>query len=214
MLTLVIGDQNLSSWSLRPWLVLRHFDLQFRTIKLPLNTPEFKARIALYSPAQRVPVLIDGDLHVWDSLAIAEYLNEKLDGRAWPADPAQRAHARAISAEMHSGFATLREHWSMRAVGKSAGVALPPAGLADRARIETIWRECRERHAARGPWLFGDYSIADAMYAPVVLRFQHYGATLTGAADEYFQHVLRDAHLQAWIQEAAQELEPEAPGAA
>jgi glutathione S-transferase len=207
MLTLVIGNQNLSSWSLRPWLVLRHFDFEFRTVKLMLDTPAFHAEIARYSAARRVPVLIDDELHVWDSLAIAEYLNEKVEGRAWPADPARRAHARSISAEMHSGFPTLREHWSMRAVGTNPGVRLPPAGLADVARVEQIWSECRARHSAQGPWLFGDYSIADAMYAPVVLRFRHYGATPSApAAAAYMEHVLQDRHLRDWIREAEQEV--------
>ena len=117
MFTLVIGNKNLSSWSLRPWLVLKHFVFEFKEIKLPLDTPAFHRDVVQYTPSKRVPVLIDGSLHIWDSLAIAEYLNEKVQGRAWPADPTARAVARAVSAEMHSGFAALRTHWSMKAVG-------------------------------------------------------------------------------------------------
>jgi glutathione S-transferase len=206
MLTLVIGNKNLSSWSLRPWLVLKHFGLEFTEIKLPLDTPEFFRDIGQYSPSKRVPILVDGELRIWDSLAIAEYLNEKVQGRAWPADAATRAHARAVSAEMHSGFATLREHWPMKATG-TATTELPPAGRNDVARIEQLWSECRERHAARGPWLFGDYSIADAMYAPVALRFRHYGAKLSSSgASAYFQQLIQDPHLQSWLEDAAAEV--------
>lgn len=206
MLTLVIGNKNLSSWSLRPWLVLKHFDLAFREIKLPLDTPEFHRDIVKYSAAKRVPILMDGDLRIWDSLAIAEYLNEKVQGRAWPADSGVRAHARAVSAEMHSGFAALRTHWPMNATG-SAQVELPPAGKEDIARIEQLWQECRSQYAARGPWLFGDYSIADAMYAPVALRFRHYRAKLSQPlAVSYFQQLVQDTHVQAWTKDAEAEV--------
>src|SRR4026209_890022 len=176
MLTLVIGNKEHSSWSLRPWLILRHYGVPFSEIKLPLDTPEFFARIVQYSGAQRVPVLIDGDQHIWDSLAIVEYVNEKVGGRAWPADSALRAHARAVSAEMHSGFQALRQTWPMHTTGSNPHIPLPPQGRADVARVQSIWDDCRTKYAARGPWLFGEFSIADAMYAPVVLRFRHYGA--------------------------------------
>jgi glutathione S-transferase len=199
MLTLVIGQKNLSSWSLRPWLVLRRFGLAFQEVNLLLDTPQFEAQIARYSKALRVPVLIDGDLHVWDSLAILEYVNEKVGGKAWPQDTIARAQARAVSAEMHSGFMALRQTWTMRALGKNPNVPLTPEGAADVARVQAIWSECRARHAALGPWLFGEYSIADAMYAPVVLRFHHYGAQLAQAAQAYVQHWLADRDLQAWI---------------
>jgi glutathione S-transferase len=206
MFTLVIGDKNLSSWSLRPWLVLRRYGFEFREIKLALDTPEFKAQISRYSGAHRVPVLIDDEVLVWDSLAIVEYLNEKVGGRAWPADAAARARARSVSAEMHSGFAALRQTWSMRALGTNRDVPLTPAAAQDVARIEEIWTECRKQYGASGPWLFGEYSIADAMYAPVVLRFNHYGATLSATGAAYMRQTLQDPHLQQWIAEAAQEL--------
>lgn len=207
MLTLVIGNKNLSSWSLRPWLVLKHLGLAFDEIKLPLDTPAFHRDIVKYSAARRVPVLVDGALQVWDSLAIAEYVNEKAQGRGWPADAAVRAHARAVSAEMHSGFGALREHWPMKSTGNST-VELPPAGKADVARVQQLWHECRSQYAARGPWLFGEYSIADAMYAPVALRFRHYGAKFSSAvAETYQQQLLQDPHLQAWIAEAKVEVE-------
>jgi len=207
MLTLVIGNKNLSSWSLRPWLILKHYGFEFREIKLPLDTPQFYEQIGRYSAAMRVPVLLDGAAHIWDSLAIAEYLNEKLDGRAWPADPLLRAHARSVSAEMHSGFKALRETWPMHSTGSNPHVPLPPEGRADVARVQAIWADCRTRYGMRGPWLFGDFSIADAMYAPVVLRFRHYGATgLNAHAQAYVQQWLQDEQMRAWISDAEQEV--------
>lgn len=209
MLSLVIGDKNLSSWSLRPWLVLKHYGLEFTEIRLQLDTPQFKAQISRYSGALSVPVLLDGELRIWDSLAIVEYLNEQVAGRAWPADPLLRAHARSISAEMHSGFSALRLAWPMKTVGRNAHVPLPPAGRADVARIKDIWHDCRSRYSALGPWLFGAFSIADAMYAPVVLRFNHYGdgtLALSKPASTYFDHVLQDPHMQSWMRKAEQEV--------
>jgi glutathione S-transferase len=206
MLTLVIGDKNLSSWSLRPWLLLRRFGFEFREVSLALDTPEFKAQISRYSGANRVPVLIDDELHVWDSLAIVEHLNEKVQGRAWPSASAARAQARSVSAEMHSGFAALRQTWSMRALGTNADVPLTPAAASDVARIDELWNECRRQYGAQGPWLFGEYSIADAMYAPVVLRFNHHGATLSATGAAYMRQTLQDPHLQQWIAEAAREI--------
>jgi glutathione S-transferase len=200
MLQLVIGNKNLSSWSLRAWLLLRHLDLPFTEILLRLDTPEFETRIGEYSSARRVPVLIDGEASIWDSLAICEYLNEHVSGRAWPEDRAARAHARSISAEMHSGFAALRQTWSMNATAK-LNVEPTPQTLQDVARIDAIWHECLQRYG--GPWLFGSrFSIADAMYAPVVLRFNTYGPTLSAPARTYLEHVLADHHLEAWIEAA------------
>lgn len=207
MLTLVIGNKNLSSWSLRPWLVLKRCGVPFSEIKLPLDTPEFHARIVEYSWARRVPVLIDGDAHIWDSLAIVEYVNEKVGGRAWPSDPLVRAHARSISAEMHSGFLALRQTWPMHATGSNPHVPLTPEGRNDVARVQAIWDDCRAKYAALGPWLMGEWSIADAMYAPVVLRFRHYGATgLTAHAQAYMQQWLQDEHMREWISDAEKEL--------
>lgn len=206
MFTLVIGDKNLSSWSLRPWLVLRHLGFEFREIKLALDTPGFHDQIVRFSGALRVPVLIDGDLHIWDSLAIVEYLNEKAQGRGWPDDPRRRALARAVSAEMHSGFPALRQLWSMRATGTNPNVPLTADAERDVARVQTIWEDCRGRHSGLGPWLFGQWSIADAMYAPVALRFRHYGARLPPVAQSYFEQLLADPHLQQWLRDAEREV--------
>jgi len=207
MPTLVIGNKHLSSWSLRPWLVLKHFGLPFQEVKLPLDTPAFHRDIVEYSPTRRVPLLIDGDLKIWDSLAIAEYLNEQVQGRAWPADASARALARAVSAEMHSGFAALRTHWPMKAIGHST-VQLPPQGVADVERVQQLWHELRSQYAQRGPWLFGEYSIADAMYAPVALRFRHYGAQFSSPiVAAYQQQLIQDPHMQEWLAEAQVEVD-------
>jgi glutathione S-transferase len=207
MLTLVIGNKDLSSWSLRPWLVLKHYGVAFNEIKLPLDTPEFFAQIVRYSGALRVPVLIDGDAHIWDSLAIVEYVNEKVGGRGWPADPLLRAHARSVSSEMHSGFQALRETWPMHTTGSNPHVPLPPQGRSDVARVQAIWDDCRAKYGARGPWLFGEFSIADAMYAPVVLRFRHYGATgLTPTSQAYMQQWLQAPEMREWFADAEKEV--------
>lgn len=206
MLTLVIGNKNLSSWSLRPWLLLKHLGVAFEEVQLTLDTPQFKPAIARYAAAGRVPVLLDGGLTVWDSLAIIEYVSEKYQDKGWPADRAQRAHARSISAEMHSGFAALREYWPMKAVEQHKGRPLTPAAAHDVKRIEQIWLDCRERYESRGPWLFGEYSSADAMYAPVALRFNTYGPGLSAVAAAYVRQTLDDTHLREWLAAAKQEL--------
>jgi glutathione S-transferase len=215
MLRLVIGDKQLSSWSLRPWMLLRHLGLPFEEIRLPLDTPRFHEEIGRYSPARRVPVLLVAGLRVWDSLAICEYLNEHVEGAAWPDDPEDRALARSISAEMHSGFSALRSQWSLRASDTGIAMPLDEAARADVARIDAIWSDCRARNAVLGPWLLGGrYSIADAMYAPVVLRFNTYGASLSAAAGAYFDHAMSDPHLLEWIAGARRELDEEGRPAA
>ena len=204
-LLLVIGDKQLSSWSLRPWLLLRHLGLEFAELSLPLDTPRFYDEIGRWSPTGRVPVLVDGELRVWDSLAICEYASERAGGRGWPADRTARAIARSVSAEMHSGFTALRNTWPMQAASCDLAVPLTPQARADVERVATIWSDCRDRFG--GPWLFGArYSVADAMFAPVVLRFRTYGADLPAAARTYFDQVLTDAHLQEWIRGAEREL--------
>ena len=207
MLTLVIGDKQLSSWSLRPWILLRHLGLPFDEVSLPLDTARFRQEIGRWSPTGRVPVLLHGELRVWDSIAICEYASELADGAGWPEDRSHRAVARSVSAEMHSGFQALRSAWSMQAT--SRGIDVPPTSevSADVNRIDAIWRDCRTRHGSHGPWLFGDrYTIADAMYAPVALRFTTYGARLSEAAGRYRDHVLADPHLQDWIRGAEHEV--------
>ncbi|MBS0364568.1 MAG: glutathione S-transferase family protein [Proteobacteria bacterium] len=203
-LTLVIGNRNYSSWSLRPWLALRHLGLTFDEVVIPLDTPATRAQMDRYGPSGKVPVLVSGALSVWDSLAICEYAAE-LAGRGWPRAPEARAVARAVSAEMHSGFASLRTQWPMNARARNRRTAMTPALEADIERIDEIWNDCRRRFGDGGPWLFGDYSIADAMYAPVVLRFNTYGARVSQNARWYMAAVLEDAALQQWLQAAQQE---------
>jgi glutathione S-transferase len=197
--TLVIGTKNLSSWSLRAWFALKNLRIAFEELELPLDTPEYYRRIEEYSPTRRVPALIDGALKIWDSLAICEYANELSGGKGWPTDSHERAHARAISAEMHSGFAALRTLWTMRAAAIDLNVPLTDEAASDVARIDAIWKDCRSRYGNRGPWLFGSFSIADAMYVPVVLRFRSYGARVSETARQYMATALADQHLQAWI---------------
>jgi glutathione S-transferase len=199
---LVIGTKNLSSWSLRPWLALKHLGIEFEELELPLDTPEYYERIGRYSPTGRVPVLIDGHIKIWDSLAICEYANELKQGAGYPTDRGARANARSISAEMHSGFGGLRTLWTMKAA--EVNVHVPPNEdvRKDITRIEVIWSDCRARYGSSGPWLFGSYSIADAMFAPVVLRFNTYGAALSPSAREYVTTTLADPHVRAWIDAA------------
>jgi glutathione S-transferase len=201
MLRLVIGTKNYSSWSLRAWILMKHLDLEFEEIRLPLYTSEFTDQIGRYSPAGRVPVLVDGDLHVWDTLAIAEYLAE-LTTRGWPVERTARARARAISAEMHAGFQALREACPFNARARGRRVAESAELRANIERIDTIWRECREQFGRGGPWLFGDYSIADAMYSSVAVRFNTYGAALSPASSAYLATVLSDPPLIEWLKAA------------
>jgi glutathione S-transferase len=203
--TLIIGNKNYSSWSLRPWMLMRHLQLAFDELLIPLVQPDMRSRIAQHSPAGRVPVLKHGNLTLWESLAIGEYLCE-LTGRGWPPDPPARAHARAVSAEMHAGFGALRAQWPMNARATGRRTPMTAQLRADIGRIDALWGDCRQRFGAHGAWLFGDYSLADAMYAPVALRFRTYGATLSAPAQAYLDTVLADPPLQQWIAAAA--LEP------
>ncbi len=211
-LRLVTGDRQLSSWSLRPWILLRNLGLAFEEIRLRLDTPEFESRIGSLSPTRRVPVLIAGSLTVWDSLAICEYASELAHGAGWPEEAAQRAQARAISAEMHSGFQALRTQWPLQSAS-TLDVQLDRHAQADVARVDAIWQSCLA-HGGQGPWLFGRYSIADAMYAPVVLRFNTYGAELSPPSRAYAAAVLADPWIRQWVAEAASEIEPAQPAAA
>jgi glutathione S-transferase len=203
-LTLVIGSKNYSSWSLRPWILLKHLGLEFHERVLAIYTAEFYAELRKITPAGRVPVLLDGDLRIWDSLAICEYLAEKA-GRGWPTDAADRAHARVLSAEMHSGFQTLRSACPFNARARNRNVPQTPELLADVRRIDEMWADCRRRFGRRGQWLFGEYSIADAMYSSVAVRFNTYGAGLSAPSREYMNTVLADPPLIDWLRAAESE---------
>jgi glutathione S-transferase len=206
-LTLIIGNKNYSSWSLRAWLFLKHTGAPFREIRIGLDEPDTKARIAQYSPAGRVPILVDGGLTVWDSLAICEYLSETvLGGKGWPADARQRATARSASAEMHSGFQALRSEMPMNCRARRK-VTPSAAARADIERVISIWDTCRSEHAGAGPWLFGRFSVADAMYAPVVFRFQTYGVSISGSSATYAKTVLAHPAVVEWAAAGHAEIE-------
>jgi glutathione S-transferase len=199
-LTLVIGNKNYSSWSMRPWLALKASGIAFDEIFIPLYTGDAdKQRILSFSHAGKVPILIDGDITVWDSLAIIEYAAERFpEAGLWPEDRASRAHARSISAEMHSGFAALRDECGMNLHRPIGATALSPQASADIARIQRMWAECRERYGKVGPYLFGAFSGADAMYAPVVHRFQTYAIDVSPAVREYMDLMMALPAFQEW----------------
>ncbi len=201
---LVIGNKNYSSWSLRPWLLARQAGIPFEEIRLRLGSAEgFAAEIHRYSPAGRVPVLVDGDITVWDSLAICETLAERFPrARLWPEDPKARAHARSICAEMHAGFANLRSQMPMNVTAMLPGLGWNVAVQRDVDRIAQIWTELRQKHAAEGPFLFGHFTVADAFYAPVVSRFATYGVRLPESAKTYADHILNLPAMQEWIEGA------------
>ncbi|MGA9165484.1 MAG: glutathione S-transferase family protein [Thiobacillus sp.] len=207
-LTLVIGNKNYSSWSLRPWLVLRQAGIPFEEVRIPLYRPESAAALAAWSPSGKVPALHDADIRVWDSLAICEYLAERFpEHHLWPADAAARAVARSVSAEMHAGFDALRQNMVMNIRGRYPDKGRTPECLADIERILAIWTDCRARFGSGGDFLFGRFGIADAMFAPVVLRFQTYGLALAGAARDYADAILALPALQAWVADAEVEAE-------
>jgi glutathione S-transferase len=205
---LVIGNKNYSSWSLRAWLVLRQAEIPFEEETLRFGEPNFAARASRYSPTARVPVLVDGEVTVWDSLAIAEYVSEKFPHkRLWPEDRVARAHARSICAEMHAGFAALRRRMPMNCTASLPLGMLELAVRRDVDRIADIWREARERYAKEGPFLFGRFSIADAFFAPVVWRFVTYATPLPPAARAYLEMMTQLSSMNAWLAGARAENE-------
>jgi glutathione S-transferase len=206
--TLVIGNKNYSSWSLRPWLWMKQCGIGFQERRIALFTDTYKEELKPYFSNGKVPVLLNGDFAVWDTLAILEYLAERHpDAQGWPRDPRVRAAARAMSAEMHSSFAALRGALPMNCRKRFPGFAIGDAVQRDVDRIVALWEHARTRYGADGDWLFGRFTIADAMYAPVVLRLHGYDVPLSGAAKDYVQHVLGNNHIQAWIEAGGRETE-------
>ncbi len=209
-LALVIGNRNYSSWSLRPWIAMKQAGLAFDEVVVSLRRPETKERILRYSPSGRVPCLIDGALTVWDSMAICEYVNEQYaDGSLWPRDVGERARARAVAAEMHSGFAALRTHMSMdiraRYPERGAAALARAEVAADVDRVQSLWTECLT--ASGGPFLFGAFSIADAFFAPVVTRFRTYGVDLSPPLAAYSDAIFALPAMREWAAAAAAEPE-------
>lgn len=197
MLKLVIGDRNYSSWSLRPWLTLKQAGLPFEEVFIRLREPGTRAEIFKYSPTGKVPCLIDGKTTVWDSLAICEYLAE-IAPALWPADREARAEARSVCAEMHAGFGALRQNMPMEIHASRPFQGRTIEVEADIARIATIWESCRARFGKRGPFLFGHFTVADAMYAPVVWRFLTYAVELPPLAQAWVDTMVALPAMQEW----------------
>ena len=206
-LKLIIGNKNYSSWSMRPWLALRANQIAFEEVFIPLYTGEAdKRRILDFTQSGKVPALLDGDVTIWDSLAIIEYAAERFpQTRLWPEDRASRAHARSISAEMHSGFAALRNECGMNLHRPVGAITLSANARADIARIQQIWIECRERHGKSGPFLFGAFGGADAMFAPVVHRFRTYAIEVAPEVRHYMDTMMALPAFQEWTRAALAE---------
>lgn len=208
-LTLVIGDKNWSSWSLRPWLALKMAGATFREEKIRLRQPDTKANILAHSPSGKVPLLKDGDLLIWESLAICEYVADLFPAaRLWPQDQTARAVARAVASEMHASFVELRKNMPMDMANAYPGQGLTPEVAADIARIEAIWADCRARFgkpSQQGPFLFGAFSVADAMFAPVASRFSTYAPPLSAEARAYMDAIWSLNPMQEWRKDALAE---------
>src|SRR6202790_2148752 len=206
-LKLVIGNKNYSSWSMRPWLALRASNIAFEEVFIPLYTGDAdKQRILAFTHSGKVPALVDGDITVWDSLSIIEYLAERFpEKQLWPEDRARRAHARSISAEMHSGFAALRNECGMNLHRPVGAIELSADARANIARVQEIWIECRERFGESGPFLFGAFGGTDAMFAPVVHRFRTYAIAVTLEVKRYMDTMMALPAFQEWTTAALDE---------
>ncbi len=206
MPTLIIANKLYSSWSLRAWLFLKQSGVPFDEVVLPLDTPEFKRELAKYSPAGKVPVLVDGDIAVWESLAIMDYVGETYeDVDAWPRDPHARALARSVAAEMHAGFQALRSACPMNLGKRFPAKDRGPEVARNIARIAEIFQEARGRFGAAGPFLFGEFCAADAMFAPVCTRLDTYSVPLDPVSQEYVRTMLSLPAFQEWRRAALQE---------
>jgi glutathione S-transferase len=211
-LVLIIGNKRHSSWSLRAWLTLRAFGVRFAERRLLLETEAFHVELARLKLNRRVPVLLDGETTVWESLAICEYADERwFDGQGWPADRAARAMARAACAEMHAGFAALRRSLPMDCGASGAPVPVDEEARRDVARMRELLAACRAAHGAGGPWLFGRLSIADCYFAPVVVRFKGYGVPLAGAVAEWADALWAHPALVEWVAAGRAEVEQVPP---
>ena len=205
-LRLIIGNKNYSSWSLRPWLAMKVAGIAFEETLLPLDAADFKAKLATLGGAGKVPLLIDGEIRVWESLAILEYLADKFPAAGlWPREAAARAHARAVACEMHSGFSSLRNLLPMNIHGPAIRRPLDAGAAADVARIQSIWTESRDRFGAGGPFLYGAFGAADAMYAPVVWRFHTYAVELGAVARAYMAAMMALPAWNEWREAARRE---------
>ena len=206
-LTLVIGNKNYSSWSLRAWLTLKQTEADFKEVRLPLHTPKFMEEIGKYSPSGKVPCLVDSEIKVWESLSICEYLAEKFPrADLWPKDPKARAHARSISNEMHAGFMALRKNCPMN-IRERINKDISEDVQADVKRITEIWRETRKEFGQTRSFLFGSFTIADAMYAPVATRFVTYDIKVDADSQKYMSTILSLPAMKEWCLAAQKEEE-------
>ena len=206
MLQLIIGNKNYSSWSLRPWLALKAFDIPFEEVLVPLDAPDFKERVRAHSPAGRVPVLVDGAAIVWESIAIIEHLAERFPDKAlWPVDPVARGAARSLATEMHNGFGALRSVAPMNLWRPVEARAFPEAALQDVRRISRRWSDARQRFGTGGDFLFGEFSAADAMYAPVATRLRTYDIPVDSLVGDYVEAIHAHPAFVEWKQAALAE---------
>jgi glutathione S-transferase len=207
-ITLIIGNKNYSSWSLRPWIFLRYHNIKFKEKRVPLFVETTERALAEYSSDYKVPVLKDGDLIIWDSLSILEYISETyLDNKGWPKEQSARAVARSVCAEMHSSFSNIRNEMPMNCRRIFSSINLSLETIREIERIKFIWQKCRREFGDNDKWLFGDYTIADAMFAPIVLRFKGYSVPLSGIEAEYVENVLQLPALIEWIETGSAEKE-------
>jgi len=202
---LVIGNKNLSSWSMRPWLLLKNFDIPFVEVNVALYQSNTAEKLGPLSPSLKVPALIHNETTVWDSLAICEYVSEvMLEGRGWPASPRKRATARSVSAEIHSEFPNLKKDWPMNCKA-SVEMSVSDNIANEIARIDAIWSCCRRKHGMGGEYLFGRLSIADCMYAPMAVAFRSYGAVLSAEAQRYANTLLANPWVEKWVEQGRAE---------
>ena len=205
-LKLIIGNKNYSSWSMRPWIAMKVAGIAFDEMVIPLYEPGSREQVLQHSPAGKVPVLVDGDQRIWESLAILEYLAEKFpEANLWPDDTRARIHARVVATEMHGGFQALRKNCPMNLWLPVKSRPLPEDAMADVRRIAALWADCRIRFGQRGPFLFGDFGAADAMYAPVVARLHAYGLSLDGTTRAYMDRIMALPAWSEWREAALKE---------
>jgi len=205
---LIIGNKNYSSWSLRPWLLLKHFNVAFEEQRIALFTETYESEVAEYNSDSKVPILLDNDITVWDSLAILEYISEQhLEGKGWPSDKKARAFARSISHEMHSSYFNVRNEFPMNCRKQFTHISPSQDAEFEIDRIHSLWQQCRNNYGQNGDWLFGEFSIADAMFAPIALRFKGYNIPINGVEGDYMLKLLNYPHLLDWVKAGTQETE-------